>query len=249
MSRPCIAALLLLVTACGAPVSSNRLPAGFTYLAEVDGSIQQDIRYFGPNNFLGRPVRGYFVPACILSRPAATALRQAQRLAMARGYSLKVYDCYRPQRAVDDFVAWAADPADTRMRHRFYPDVPKSELFVRGYIAEQSGHSRGSTVDLTLVPADSRQGQGDPFTSRYDCRQAPPLRYPDNSLDMGTGYDCFDELSHTDNPAVGAQALQNRHLLRELMAAAGFSNYEQEWWHYTLDGEPYPDRYFDFPIQ
>ncbi|MBT8146532.1 MAG: D-alanyl-D-alanine dipeptidase, partial [Gammaproteobacteria bacterium] len=147
------------------------------------------------------------------------------------------------------FVSWAADSDDVLQQQRFYPTVPKGELFSQGYIAERSGHSRGSTVDLTLVTIGSQQPQVDPLANRYDCRQPKPLRYPDNSLEMGTGYDCFDALSHTDNEQISERAKQNRQLLRSIMEAAGFSNYPQEWWHYTLDSEPYPDRYFDFPIQ
>ncbi|MEZ5489420.1 MAG: M15 family metallopeptidase [Gammaproteobacteria bacterium] len=244
--------LLLLLTlglaGCGNPNAEQSLPDGFVSVADIDSTIQLDIRYSTANNFLGRPVQGYLAPACILTEAAARALQQAQVQAQTLGYALKVYDCYRPQQAVNDFVGWAADLDDTVQKHRFYPAVPKQELFSRGYIAERSGHSRGSTVDLTLVPIDTRQPASDPDASRYDCRLDQTRRYPDNSLDMGTGYDCFDELSHTDNPVFTGQIRQNRDLLRTLMGSAGFSNYAQEWWHYTLDQEPFPDRYFDFPV-
>lgn len=222
-------------------------PAGFTSIADIDPSIELDIRYVGSNNFLGRPVAGYEGPACILTTPAAMALLDVQRNAVERGLSLKVYDCFRPQRAVDDFVRWAADPDDV-MKASMYPEVPKDELFSQGYIAERSGHSRGSTVDLTLVPTGTSQPEVDPFGPR-DCRGDVRARFPDNSIDMGTGYDCFDALSHTDNPAVGQAALANRHLLRELMEDAGFENYPREWWHYTLRDEPHTDQFFDFPVK
>jgi len=225
------------------------LPDGFVSLSEVSDSIQLDIRYYTSNNFIGRPIAGYFAAKCVLSEAAATALTSAQALAAAQGYALKIYDCYRPQQAVNDFVNWAADPDDILQQHRFYPAVPKQELFSQGYIAERSGHSRGSTVDLTLVPFGSSQPQVDPFANRYDCRQPRPLRYPDNSLEMGTGYDCFDALSHTDSGGISDEARQNRQLLRSIMETAGFANYPQEWWHYTLNNEPYTDRYFNFPIQ
>jgi D-alanyl-D-alanine dipeptidase len=244
-----IAATILLSNCSSQPRPSASLPQGFVSVSSLNSGIQLDIRYYTSNNFIGRPVAGYFRADCILTEAAAQALLRAQALADAQGYALKVYDCYRPQQAVTDFVSWAADPDDTLLQHRFYPVVPKDQLFARGYIAELSGHSRGSTVDLTLVPAASRQPQIDPFANRYDCRAALPLRYPDNSLDMGTGYDCFDELSHTDNSAVGALARRNRDLLRAILTEAGFSNYAQEWWHYTLDHEPYPERYFDFPVR
>ena len=224
------------------------LPEGFSRLSELDASIQQDMRYVGNNNFLGRPVAGYEAPECILSTAAAEALVEVQRAVQQLGLSLKVYDCFRPQQAVNDFMQWGADLADQRMRESYYPEVPKSELFTLGYIAERSGHSRGSTVDLTLVPAGSVIPAPDALAAVYDCRANITERYPDNSLDMGTGYDCFDPRSHTDNIVVGAEALRNRFLLRELMEAAGFTNYDQEWWHYTLNNEPFADQYFDFPV-
>lgn len=239
---------VLLLSDCAGSLDVPEMPPGFSTLTRVDDSIELDMRYTGNNNFVGRPINGYLAPACILSTPAASALAQVQAQANIQGYSLKVYDCFRPQRAVDHFVAWATDPADEKMKAAFYPDVPKDELFSRGYIAERSGHSRGSTVDLTLVPMGSLQPQADPMAD-YDCRGSEAERFPDNSIDMGTSYDCFDALSHTDNPQVGDAALANRHLLRELMEAAGFVNYDQEWWHYTLREEPFPDQYFDFPIQ
>jgi zinc D-Ala-D-Ala dipeptidase len=224
------------------------MPEGFSSVAELDSSIELDIRYFGVNNFLGRPVTGYEAPACILSTPAASALSEVQRNALASGLSLKIYDCYRPQRAVNDFVSWAADPTDDVMKASMYPDVPRDELFARGYIAERSGHSRASTLDLTLVPLGTRQPALDPFAS-WNCRGEELARFPDNSIDMGTSYDCFDELSHTENPRISPEATGNRLLLRTLMEAAGFQNYSNEWWHYTLRDEPFTDQFFDFPVQ
>lgn len=232
-----------------APGQHAGLPDGFSRLSDLDASIQQDMRYFGSNNFLGRPVAGYEAPECILSTPAALALVEVQAMVTQLGLSLKIYDCYRPQQAVNDFMQWGADLADQRMLPSYYPEVPKSQLFELGYIAERSGHSRGSTVDLTLVPLGTAVPQADPLAQPYDCRAQASARFPDNSLDMGTGYDCFDPRSHTDNIVVGAEVLQNRHLLREIMEAAGFSNYDQEWWHYTLNDEPFADEYFDFPVR
>ncbi|MDT8428411.1 MAG: M15 family metallopeptidase [Pseudomonadales bacterium] len=249
IERILLCLLSVLIPACGVETEPGSLPAGFVRLAELSPTVGQDIRYAGENNFIGRPVAGYLAPACILSTPAAQALLVAQQQGMQLGYALKVYDCYRPQTAVDDFVAWAVDPEQLAMQNRFYPDVPKEELFSRGYIAERSGHSRGSTVDLTLVPYASSSPAASQPASAYDCRAPADLRYPDNSIDMGTGYDCFDELSHTDNPAVGPTALQNRHLLRDIMSAVGFDNYAQEWWHYTLRDEPFPDQFFSFPVR
>ncbi len=228
---------------------SSRLPSGFSSLGQLDSTIELDLRYVGNNNFIGRPITGYNASACILTTPAAQALLNAQRRANALGYSLKVYDCFRPQRAVDDFVTWASDIDDNRMKASFYPDVPKQELFSRGYIAERSGHSRGSTIDLTLVPLGTRQPEADPLLRDYNCRGEVSERYPDNSIDMGTSYDCFDVLSHTSNPDAGEAILKNRQLLVELMDAAGFNNYVQEWWHFTLRDEPYTDQFFDFPVR
>jgi D-alanyl-D-alanine dipeptidase len=244
------AVAVLGLSGCTGQASGNSgVPEGFISLTELTEAVQLDIRYAGANNFIGRPIAGYLAASCVLTRPAASALVAAQGLAQAQGYALKVYDCYRPQQAVNDFVNWAADPDDVLQQHRFYPAVPKTELFLQGYIAERSGHSRGSTVDLTLVPLGSEPPQVGPFSGRYDCRQEKSLRYPDNSLEMATGYDCFDELSHTDNSQISAEARQNRQLLQSIMEAAGFSNYPLEWWHYTLDNEPFADHYFNFPVK
>ncbi|MBW3139273.1 M15 family metallopeptidase [Ferrimonas balearica] len=215
-------------------------------LADVAPKVVQEMRYRGSDNFLGRTVAGYEQGQCLLTPPAAQALARVQQRAEAFGLGLKVYDCYRPQRSVDDFVDWAGDLADTRMKHQYYPQVPKSELFAQGYIAVRSGHSRGSTVDLTLVSATARQQPMS--TTGGDCRRAPQEggRYP--SLPMGSGYDCFDTVSHTRYPHLDETARHNRLLLLLLMESEGFSNYDKEWWHFTLDNEPYPDRYFDLPL-
>ncbi|MCP2255414.1 D-alanyl-D-alanine dipeptidase [Prauserella aidingensis] len=227
----------------------DRAPESFVALSDVDPTIRHDIRYVTAHNFVGRPVRGYHEPLCLLTRETAEALREVQRAALARGYTLKVYDCFRPQRSVDDFVRWARQDGNDRMRDEFYPRIDKSRLFPEGYIAERSGHSRGSTVDLTLVALPESPQRpyrpGEPLTA---CFAPEGERFGDNSVDMGTGYDCFDELAATESSGVGEQARENRYLLRDLMAGGGFSNYPAEWWHFTLDDEPYPDTYFDFPV-
>jgi len=214
-----LALLSILATGC----ASTEGDAPLVYLADVDPRIQQDVRYAGRENFMGRPVRGYLAPRVMMTPEAAAALSRAQDAAEAQGLSLLVYDAYRPQRAVDNFVEWGSDLDDLARKATYYPDVPKSELFVRGYIAERSGHSRGSTVDLTLT------------------RDGVPL-------EMGTPFDFFDERSHTENPAIEGSAMANRLLLRSIMVGAGFSNYVNEWWHYTLVNEPWPDTYFDLPV-
>jgi len=245
---------LLLVLAVLLPALVVPAPASattrFVAVSRTDQSILHDIRYHGHHNFLGRPVDGYRDPLCILTREAATALAKAQRTVRRLGYTIKVYDCYRPQRAVDDFVRWAADPADTATKREFYPDLDKSVLFELGYIAERSGHSRGSTLDLTLVKLPPR---GQPpyipgVTPLVPCYAPVRQRFPDNTVDMGTGYDCFDPLANTLDPRITGAPLRNRLILKNAMEGAGFTNYPLEWWHYTLAGEPYPDTYFDFPV-
>jgi D-alanyl-D-alanine dipeptidase len=215
----------------------------------VDPSILQDIRYATPHNFVGRPITGYLEPLCILTRSAAQALERVQAQANARGYTLKVYDCYRPQRAVDDFVAWAKDPAQQSMKGEFYPDVDKADLFADGYIGAPTAHSRGSTMDLTLVAlpprAQSAFTAGQPLVS---CTAPAAQRFPDNSIDMGTGFDCFDPRAHTADASITAAQRGNRMLLVQWMAAAGFANYPDEWWHYSLTNEPFPHTYFNFPV-
>ena len=224
-------------------------PADFVALSEVAPTILQDIRYDTAHNFTGAPVDGYQAPMCILTRPAAEALARAQQVFVAQGYSLKVYDCYRPQPAVDDFVAWAADPSAQQMKGEFYPWVDKSQLFAEGYIAEQSGHSRGSTVDLTLVALPAQpQPAYDPGQPLSACTAPAPRRFPDNTIDMGTGYDCFDPSAHTLADGIQGEQLTNRLLLKKVLESQGFENYPNEWWHYTFTPEPFPDTYFDFPV-
>jgi D-alanyl-D-alanine dipeptidase len=229
--------------------AAARPRAGLVALRSVDPTILQDIRYATPHNFTGRPVDGYARPVCLLTAPAARALHRAQRSLLRRGYSLKVYDCYRPQRAVDRFAAWAADPADTTMKAEFYPEVDKSRLFADGYIARRSGHSRGSTVDLTIVRLPARPVRayrpGEPLVS---CHAPRARRFPDASIDMGTGFDCFDPRAHTLDPRVVGTARDDRLMLARTMAAAGFLGIPEEWWHFTLRDEPYPGTYFDIPV-
>jgi len=246
----------LLCTPAAPAAADTTAPPDFVALADIDPGIVQEIRYYTPHNFTGDPVDGYRAPMCILTRPAAEALSRAQQDFLERGYTLKVYDCYRPQRAVDTFVTWAQNLADQRMKAEFYPRVDKSVLFADGYIAERSGHSRGSTLDVTLVAlpdaADPPGGYlpGQPLA---DCAAPRQLRFPDNSVDMGTGFDCFDTLAHTEDPRIDGDAAKNRRLLVEGLEREGFVNYDKEWWHYTYRpagrGEPYPDTFFDFPVE
>jgi D-alanyl-D-alanine dipeptidase len=214
-------------------------PPGFVDVPERIPDARYDIRYIGAENFLGRPVEGYERATCILSEPAAAALSRVQHEAMLNGLALKVFDCFRPQRAVDDFVRWGRDLQDLKMKAAYYPRVPKSELFERGYISAKSGHSRGSTVDLTLVVTDP-------------ARAEKVLRGPlevGREVDMGSPFDLFDARSHTANPDMPARVRHNRAWFAALMDRHGFANLPEEWWHYTLRDEPHPDRYFDFPVR
>jgi zinc D-Ala-D-Ala dipeptidase len=224
-------------------------PREFVALRDVAPTVLQEMRYRTRHNFVGDRVRGYRQGICIVTRDTAEAIEAAQRSVLRKGYSLKVYDCYRPQRAVDHFVEWAKDLDDERMKDEFYPRVEKDRLFEDGYIAEKSGHSRGSTIDLTLVRLPARPTRpyrpGEPLVS---CFAPKDVRFPDNSVDMGTGYDCFDTLSHTLDPRIEGRQRANRMLLKNTMEKAGFTNLPEEWWHYTLTDETFPETYFDFPV-
>lgn len=252
MRRTGVAAILggMLALALTAPAGAQqKAPAGFVSLKAEVPSIKVEMRYLTHHNFIGRPIRGYRDPLCIVTRETAEALFKAQTRVRSQGYTLKVYDCYRPQRAVDDFVAWGKRLDDQRMKAEFYPRVRKRDVFKDGYIATKSGHSRGSTVDLTLVrrPAarQERYHRGDMLR---DCALPRSKRFRDNSIDMGTGYDCFDTKSHPFSPKVTAHQRRNRLKLRRAMLAAGFKGLNTEWWHFTLRDERYPERYFDFPV-
>ena len=231
-------------------LGADRIPDGFVDIREVIPSVILDIRYFGPHNFIGERIDGYKAPKCLLTQKAAVALAGVQNDLSPFSLSLKIYDCYRPQRAVNHFVRWAKAIDDTRTKREFYPQVDKRNLFRDGYIDSKSGHSRGSTVDLTIVQVPvPRQEDYKPGQTLYECYRPASQRFKDNSLDMGTGFDCFDERAHTENPTIGPEQKKNRLLLKTLMEKYGFRNYEKEWWHYTLKDEPYPDMYFDFEIR
>ena len=227
----------------------DKMPERFVDIKDVIPQIQFDIRYSGQHNFVGQKVDGYLAPKCILTREAASALFDVQKELETFSLTLKVYDCYRPQRTVDHFVRWAKDIDDKKMKKEFYPTVDKRNLFKDGYIDSKSSHSRGSCVDLTIValPA-AQQEKYTPGQELQECYLPADKRFGDNSVDMGTGYDCFHELSHTANKDIGLQQRINRMLLKTLMEKHGFKNYDLEWWHYTLKNEPYPDTYFNFPI-
>lgn len=202
--------------------------AGMLSITTLVPDIHLDIRYAGSNNFVGRPVSGYERPACFLLQPVAEALQRVESSLRTQSMRLRIFDCYRPVRAVQDFVAWAADLADQRTRAQHYPRLDKSAL-LGDYIAPTSGHSRGATLDLTLERCDSHS------------RCAP--------IDMGTDFDFFDTRANTDSPDVSAQQRDNRQLLRAAMEQQGFRNYPMEWWHYTFQPEPSKDTAYDFPVK
>jgi len=202
------------------------LPEGFVYVDEVIPAARFDNRYFGEYNFVGTRIDGYNAPFAILTKEAAEALKRVSDDLAEEGYGILIYDAYRPQKAVNHFVAWSRDPSDTKMKDDFYPEVDKSRLFELGYIASKSGHSRGSTVDLTLVRLDTGE-----------------------LVDMGGPYDFFGPLSHHGTDLVTEEQTANRNILKETMEKHGFAAYDQEWWHYTLKPEPYPDTYFDFDVE
>ena len=204
----------------------SKLPKDFVYLSDVDASIQSELRYISNNNFIGKPIDGYKKKVVIVTAPAAKALVKVQKALSKEGLSLKIYDAYRPQQAVDHFVRWAKVLNDTLMKAQYYPDVAKKDLFKKGFIATKSSHTRGSTVDLTIV--DAKTGK---------------------ELDMGSSYDFFGKESHPFYGGIGQLQKKNRMLLRQLMLANGFKPYENEWWHFTLENEPFPETYFNFPIE
>ncbi len=192
----------------------------------LDSPVRTEVRYFSTDNFVGERISGYLTPDIMMTKPTYTALLQVAEELGAFGIGLKVFDAYRPQQAVDHFVRWAEDLEDTRMKSRYYPRIDKANLFRDGYIASRSSHSRGSTVDLTLIDL----GTGE-------------------ELDMGTCWDFFDLRSWGESEQVNEIQRANRALLRSIMTQHGFSPLREEWWHFTLVDEPFPDTFFDFPVK
>jgi D-alanyl-D-alanine dipeptidase len=238
-SRLCAAALIVVEAAWAASATAQALPPGFIYLRDADPSIAQDIRYAGAHNFVGRPLPGYDTAECVLRDIAAHALLAVQVELVAQGLGLKVYDCYRPARAVQEMVRWARAGASDRTDQHFYPHVPRGALVRQGYIGAHSAHSTGLAVDVTLI--------GRPAT--MPARASGPCGGPpDDSLDMGTSFDCFDPQSYSTNAVIGAAATRLRALLIALMERHGFVNYRREWWHFTFSDRPIGAAAFDFPI-
>lgn len=215
-----ISFLLLSVSCLG------QLPKGFVYAHTLVPGLKIELKYCGDANFLGRPVNGYHNDVVIVTEQTAKALQKVQALLKQKGLGIKVYDAYRPQRAVDDFILWAKALHDTIKKQQFYPDVDKTNLFKEGYIAARSGHSKGSTVDITLVYLDTGK-----------------------ELDMGTPFDFFGRQSWVDYDSLTEKQKANRRLLQDIMLNNGFVNYQQEWWHFTLKNQPFKSTYFDFPVE
>ena len=199
--------------------------SGFVLLSDIIPDAILEIRYYSTYNFVGERIDGYEEPLAFLTKQAALALKEVSDELVSKGYRLKIFDAYRPQKAVDHFVRWAKDANDIKMKQYFYPELEKDVLFPLGYILERSGHSRGSTVDLTLFDMNLEK-----------------------EVDMGGTFDYFGELSHPDYRNVTDEQYNNRMLLREVMLKYGFNPLEEEWWHFTLDNEPYPNTYFTFPV-
>ncbi len=229
--------------------NESLLPEGFVYLHDIEPSIIQEIRYASYHNFVGRPLSGYHKPVCILTKEAATALQKVQKKLLRQGYSLKVYDCYRPQTAVNDIKIWSKKKQEQSMKKEFFPRENKADFFKKGYVAAYSGHSRGSTVDLTIIKTNQQEQEiyykSQPLVACYaNYRQ----RFRDNSIDFGTGFDCLDKTARYHYPGISKQAYHNRKFFRHSMQQAGFKPYPKEWWHFTLKKEPFK-HYFDFPVQ
>ncbi len=204
----------------------NNMPEHFVYLEEIDSTIIQDIRYATPNNIIGRSVEGYCAHRCILTRPVAEILSRIQKELAPQSLGLKVFDCYRPQMAVDDFYQWSQDVSSQETKAQYYPRINKFDLFKLGFFIQKSGHSRGSTVDLTLVNLEHN-----------------------TELDMGTPFDFMDELSYPSNMTISNEQHKNRMILRNIMLKYHFIPLATEWWHFTFENEPYKDTYFNFPIR
>ncbi|MBQ9180308.1 MAG: M15 family metallopeptidase [Firmicutes bacterium] len=199
--------------------------SGFVLLADFVPHIIQEIRYHSSYNFVGERIDGYEEPIAILTKEAARALKDVASELYVKGYMMKVFDAYRPARAVKHFVLWGIEDTDIRMKPYFYPKLEKQELFIKEYIAKQSSHSRGSTIDVTLLEMDTGK-----------------------ELDMGSPFDMFDEISHPDYRGITDEQYENRMLLQSQMIRGGFKPIDNEWWHFTLEDEPYPDTYFEFPV-
>jgi len=246
--RPVTILAAILSLACPRAPGAQ-VPGGFVYLGDVAPSIRQDIRYAGSHNFLGRRAHGYLANECILAAPAATALARVEAELAGRNMSLIVWDCYRPRRAVADFLRWSRAAGDATMKGEFYPRTDKSALFALGYLSARSAHARGSAVDVGIVPASLRAVPAfNPSAGLTPCTAPKGVRFEDGALDFGTGYDCLDPQAAAASPNVSPAAAANRLLLRRMMQRHGFKPNAREWWHFEYVAETLPWRSFDFPV-
>jgi D-alanyl-D-alanine dipeptidase len=234
------------------PIPQHARDKGFVYLHEVDPTILVSLRYYSNENFVGKTVEGYKKPVVILTRQAAEALKKVQDKIKKDGYSLVVYDAYRPQQAVNNFMRWSEDNKDCVKESHYYPRVAKDKVFDLGYVAAKSGHSRGSTVDLTLIklgePLHEIKEKDRQLLDGYTIKFLD-----DGTVDMGSSFDLFDTASHFKNDLIAEEYKGRRAYLKSVMEAAGFKGYHNEWWHFNLSNEPFPadqdSSYFNFPIE
>jgi zinc D-Ala-D-Ala dipeptidase len=241
-----IAAFAAIALCAATPARHAALPRGFVYLSDVAPSIVQDIRYAGAHNIVGRALPGYLAPACVLTERAAFALAKAQEELTAAGLTLRVYDCYQPQRAGNALLVWSKKPSDQQMKAEYYPRVAKSQLFSQGYLSVSSPGARGSGIAVTV----ERIGMPSPtpwVAGLHSCIAPFVERYHDGSIDMGTNFGCMDPLSRASE-ALGAIADSHRAMLADLLEKYGFKRYGNLWWSFVLADEPFPKTRFDFPI-
>lgn len=227
----------------GAPML--KLPNDFVFILDIDPTIIEISRYYENENFLGHKVVGYTQPHIISTKNAAVALKAAQAKLNAQGYKLVVYDGYRPQRAVNEFIRWSKNLQDQIAKSSYYPNIDKQDVFKLGYLFEKSSHSRGSTFDLTIIPIDQTLKPIE-VSKRTLANNQQILFLDDNTVDMGSSFDLFHEVSHHDTNLISEHQTKMRNILRSAMLNNGFKEYQEEWWHYTLANEPFPDTYFDF---
>lgn len=224
------------------------LPEGFVYLSDIDPTIVVDLKYCKRDNFIGERIPGYSASKAILTLQAARALKKVQNDLRTKDYSLVVYDAYRPRKAVEYFIKWLDSPKEQRNKNKFYPNIPKAELINLGYISEDSPHSRGSTVDVSIISINKELKPINEI--RRVLRDGSEILFlDDGTLDMGSSYDLFDGVSAHNCPKNSNLGDINRRLLKNVMQTHGFKSYEKEWWHYTYTQEPFPDTNFDFDIE
>ena len=219
--------IFIILTLCFIPLKANTISTDKSDFAEISTAIDDvvyDIRYYSSNNFTGNKIQGYKAPKAYLTKEALKALAKAAEILRKQGYRLLIWDAYRPQKAVDNFVAWINNPYDEGDK-TFYPELKKSDLIAGNYISPKSGHTRGSTVDLTIIKKDG------------------------SFVDMGGTFDLFSEISHYKYPKISDEQKRNREILRNAMVTAGFKGIYSEWWHFTLKDEPYKDTYFNFDVK